>query len=367
MNQRMRSFFQSMPRADFSHGGGIRGDTNHLESVYIADDIMFLIDQMSDALGVASILRARQMTADVMGSLPYLAGDTPLPSPNADESLADFVVSSVLSMQDCGDAYWGRVGDEWFVLDPERVTVRFDETRLRRIYLVDQRLARTRGITPNLIVLSVNRGPKDETGLGWMQSSRIRGVIAAQKYAEDYFKNNGNPTGILTVPSIATEDETDSLLDQWIEARQSRTPAVMSSGITWESTSFNPSDSQWVETHRMGTGDVALASGVPGSLLDYNTPGASLTYQSIDSVESLWVRNTLHPYYGRRLVEGLRTMFGAQVSVSYEQLELAGLQERSLAAYQLMQSGYDPDSVADITGLDGLQHTGSLPTAVQED
>ena len=367
MSSRMRTFFGAMPRAEFS-SGGIRTDANHLDQVVVGDDLLYLMAGLGEALGVAAILRARQMTADVMGSLPFTAGDTPLPAPNSEDSLAEFVTASVLSMQDCGDWYWLRIGDEWWVLDPERVTVRFDSTNLRRRYFLDTQLElRTTGPTRNLIVAAMNRGPDDEHGTGWMESERIRGVIAAQKYAEDYFRNSGNPSGILTVPAMATEEETDSLLDQWLDSRQSRTPAVMSSGITWESTSFNPTDSQWVETHRMSTGDVALLSGVPGSLLDYNTPGASLTYQSIDSVESLWVRNTLHPYYGVRLIESFRRMFDAQVNVSYEQLELAGLQERSLAAYQLMQAGYEPDSVADITGLDGLTHTGQLPTAIQEE
>mgnify|MGYP001824824712 CR=1 FL=1 len=363
MSQRLRSFFNAMPRADFD---GIRADDNHLETVIVDGDILVLADTFYNRLGVASVFRARQMTADVMASLPYTAGTTRLPAPNMEQSLADFVATTILSLQDCGDAYWFREGDEWFVLEADRVTVRFDRSRLRRIYTMGGVQLRPTGLTPNLIVLSVNRAAGDETGNGWMQSQRIRGVIAAQKYAEDYFKNNGNPTGILTVPNMATEDETDALLDQWMDARQSRTPAVMSSGITFESTSFNPTDSQWVETHRMSTGDVALLSGVPGALLDYSAPGSSLTYQSIHSVESLWVRNTLHPWYGRRLLEAFGKMFGAVIDVSYEQLELAGLQERASSAYQLGLAGYEPDSVADIVGLDDLTHTGKLPTALQE-
>ena len=317
-------------------------------------------------LGVAAVLRARQMSADVMGSLPYTVGDTLIPDPNSEMSLADMVVETVLSLQDCGDAYWIRDGDEWFVLDPSRVTARFDASRLRRVYRLDNsQVLRTSGVVPNLIVMSVNRGVDDEEGFGWMQSERIKGVLAAQAYAEQYFLNSGNPTGILRVPGFANEDETDSLLDSWVDARQSRTPAVVSSGIEWESTGFNPSDSEWVATHRMSTGDVALLSGVPGSLLDYNTPGASLTYQDISSVESLWVRNGLHPYYGRRITAALSRVYNAPVTVSYEQLELAGLQARALAANQLMLVGYDPESVADQTGLDGLTHTGLMPNAVE--
>ena len=328
--------------------------SDHLESVLFGPYIDGTLHGVADKLGVPAILRARQMTADVMASLPYTAGDSPLPSPNSEQTFGDFVVETVLSLQDCGDAYWVRSGNDWYVLDPSRVTVRWDTNQITRRYYLDQNGTplRTGGVVPNLMVVSVNRGPSDLTGVGWLESSRIRGIVAALDYAQKYYENNASPTGILTVPAMATEPETDALLKQWVEAQKVRTPAVVSSGITWDDTGFSPNDSQWVETHRLSVGDVALMAGIPGTLLDYNTPGASLTYQNVGDVESLWVRNTLYPYYGRRLVDAFTAMYDTLVSVNFEQLELAGLASRALAANQLVLAGYEPGSVAVETGLD---------------
>ena len=346
--------------------------SNSLSRLVVADEVQRLILDTHKALGVAAVFRARQMTADALASVPVRAGEQLAPAPNDEQSMSEFVVESALSMMDSGDAYWWRDGSDLRVLPPNEVHVTWDGPvgagRLRRrVYRWGDRVLRTSGLGRNLWVVSMNRGSQDLTGMGPMQSSRIKGVLAAQAYVEEFFTYNANPSGILKVSGKMTEKEAKALKRQWMENRTKRTPAVLSENYSWESTSFNPSDSEWVETHRISTGDVALLFGLDGSQLNYNTPGSSLTYQSAPDVTESWWRVTLFPYYARRFAEALTDWFGTQVRFDPEALFLADLSTRTRAASALVNAGYDPADAADVAGLPPIRHSGVLPVTVQQE
>ena len=322
-----------------------------------------------DALGVAAIFRARQLNADTIGSLPVRlrsSGDTP-PDPNPDQDWGDLLAEAVLAMQDHGHALFLRDGDTITVADNRLVDVGLSEDRRRTVWRYDTERLRTRGnYAAEAFPAVMNQTKVNPGGVGWMQSARIRGVLAAQAYVEDYYRNQARPGGILKVPGTYTEEETDKLLERWMDLQGSRRPAVMSQSMDWTDTGFSPSDSQWVETHRIDIGDVALLAGLPGALLDYNTPGASLTYQSLGDIQEQTWRTTWNPYYVRRLTRAVSRAIRAEVELDPEGLFLASLTSRSTAAAQLTQVGYDPADVADRVGLDGLKHTGQVPTTIRE-
>ena len=325
---------------------------------------------IAEALGVAAVFRARQLNADVLGSLPVrlrTSGDTP-PPPNPEQDWGDLISEAVLSMQDCGLAplYRDSAGSLW-VLDASDVSVSTTDNKLRRQWRWRNVPMRSRGIAANLFPVTMNATKANPGGVGWLESSRITGVLAAQAYAEDYFANNAKPGGYLRVPGTLDDAETDELLASWIAAQQERRPAAISTGIEWVDSSFSPNDSQWVETHRMSTGDVALLAGLPGTLLDYNTPGSSITYQNLGDVHEQTWRSTWYPYYVRRLESTISRAIRSEVWLDPERLFLASLSARAQAARSLVSVGYEPDSVSDQVGLDGLRHTGQIPTTVYDE
>jgi HK97 family phage portal protein len=220
-------------------------------------------------------------------------------------------------------------------------------------------------MAPNLIVLSVNRAPSDTTGVGPMESPRIEGLIAEQLYSQEYFQNNGNPTGVLDVPGLLTKDEADVLKRQWVAGHATRAPAVVSGGMTWEPLSFNPNDSEWTETHMVGIGDVATLFGVPSVLLNYNAPGSSLTYQAIDDVNEQWWRNSLNPTYAERIEQAWARATGTVVAFDPAELFIASLRERADAAGVLVRSGYEPADVSQVVGLPDMGHTGIISVSLQ--
>jgi len=187
--------------------------------------------QNEASLGVAAVFRAREMNADTPAALDVKVGDTLVPSPNREQDTQDFIVQTILDLQDFGQCYWRTTPDGEMTVIPNRaIHVRWaDPTQTRRIYIHrdGSNPLRTTGLMPPLRVLSVNRGSGDLTGMGWMQSSRIKGLIAEQNWSQSYFENNADPAGILEVPGSMTKQEAGLLKAQWwritaqVEPRQS--------------------------------------------------------------------------------------------------------------------------------------------------
>ena len=323
----------------------------------------------SRALGVAAVFRARQMNADTIASLPLRTGAGSLvPAPNRDQTVQEFTVETILSLEDYGDAYWHVTrGGNMTVLPFDEVTAVWNLDRTRRLYQYKQRKMRTTGPNPPLVVLAINRGRGDITGFGPMQSARIRGLIAEQDYSQEYFENSGNPSGVLTVPGELAAEEARELADQWEAARSVRSPAVVGGGLQWESTSFNPSDSEWVDTHRAGVGDAATLFGIPGALLNFAQAGSSLTYENIGDVYQGYWRTTLQQTYARRITNAWSEIVGTSVAFDPEELFLASMYQRALAAGELVGVGYDPAGTLDTVGLPPIRHTGGVPVTIQKE
>ncbi len=309
-----------------------------------------------DAFGVASVFRARQMNADTLASLPLRVGDSLLPAPNRDQDTQGFVTETILSLQDHGDAYWRLdATGEIRVLPAEHMVVEFSHTERvedrRRVYRFDNRVMRTAGVSRNLLVLSINRGPNDLTGFGPMQSKKVKSAVALVRYIDDYYISNAQPSGILSSPSKGTADEAKLLKESWLENVRARQPAVIFGDMEWKSTAFSPNDSQWVQAAQLSIGEISTLFGVPGSLLNFNMPGSSLTYENVESVYQGYWRQTLKPTYGSRIERALTDVLGSQVRFDPEELFLASIQDRATAASQLAGAGFDGADAADAVGL----------------
>jgi HK97 family phage portal protein len=321
------------------------------------------------ALSVAAVYRARQMTADVPASLPVRIGDSLVPAPNASQTSQEFVVETILSLLDYGDAYWRVDGQgNMRVLPFNEVVVSWNQERTQRRYSYQQQHLRVVGMNPPLVVLSVNRGAVDLIGFGPMRSQRIIGLIAEQKWSQEFFTNGTEPTGIVTVPGEMTQDEADLLFDQWSKQTE-RLPKIMSGGMTWNPNSFSATDSDWVDTHVVGIGDVATLFGVPAALLNTSASGntSSLTYANAHSVYEGWYRSTLFPSYVKRITDAWSSVIGQVVKFDPEELFLASLQERTLAAATLVNAGFEASGSVDVVGLPPIRHTGKVPTTVQKE
>ena len=284
-------------------------DHSSLADLVVATELQNAINAQADVLKVPAIYRAKTMTEKAIASMPVAswtgtekAPRQPVivsnPTSGTREQFLEETVNSLMT----GEAYWeldnyvNGFPTDITVLDPRRMAVTWTPDFKYRQYMYFDRRMRARGFQPNLAVISIDRGPGDLTGFGPMSSDRIEGIVAALDYIQEFFENAGTPTGILRVNKELTKEQADKLKQQWT-ARSSRTPAVMSSGYEWESLSFNPNDSAWVEAYYATVLDVANLFGIPPTILGFNAPGSALTYQNLSDVYEAWVRTTLKPVY----------------------------------------------------------------------
>ena len=341
---------------DWVKGGGV---AEFADSSSITEQIFDAIVQAQTAsgiggLGVAAIFRARQIIADTISSLPLKAGDSLVPAPNGDQDWQSFLSETVLSLQDTGDAYWHVGSDGLRVLDAGEMVVRWSEwngfTR-RRIYEFRLREMRTAGVSKNLHVVSVNRSSHSETGLGWLESGRIRGIIAVDQYSQEYFENNAMPAGIMSTPKEPTQDEAALIKKQVLESQKSRSLMIKPTTWDFEASSFSPNDSQWVDSHLTSIGDVSNLSGVPAFLLSYTPPGSTQEYENVEALLIRLWRETLQPTYAARLESSLSELLGMVVKFDAAGMFLTSLVNRADSASKLVGAGYDAGDVAGTVGF----------------
>ena len=160
-------------------------------------------------LSIAAVYRARQMNASTVAALPLTLNGEPVPAPNRYQSWLTFLTEAILAMEDHGEAYVYINGTDVSVLPNDQVTVTWNTDETVRIYERVSNGTRFRedptSALRNLIVVPMNRGADDLTGVGPMESGRIQSILEAQKYATEYFANSGQPTGTLNVPAPLTE------------------------------------------------------------------------------------------------------------------------------------------------------------------
>ena len=94
-----------------------------------------------------------------------------------------------------------------------------------------------------------------------------------------------------------TDDDAGKLKAQWIAA-PNNVPRVIDPGIdSVDQVDVNPQGAQMLEARDYQNGDAARMFGIPGSLLEYGTPGSSLTYQNVEQVYTQFVRTCLQIHY----------------------------------------------------------------------
>jgi len=313
---------------------------------------------------VAAVYRAKALIADTLGSVPVKVSDTQLaPAPNDTQTMQEFVVETAHAMMH-REAYW-RVSGNGSVrnLKPSRMSVTWTDNGDSRVYTYDNRRVYP-GV--NLRVLPLNRGPEDTTGTGPLLSPRISGLIALNQYIDNYYRSNADrPGGRLTAPRELTAEEADQLLALWYQqVERSRGVTVLSGGLTYENDGFSPQESEYSQGALLGVQDVAILFGVPGPLIESNL-GTSTTYQNrADLTEQFW-KQTLFPSYASRIEAHLSEVYGQRVFFDPESYFMASLQVRAQATRTLVDAGYEPDDVADATGMPPMRHTGLAPVQVQ--
>ncbi len=129
-------------------------------------------------------------------------------------------------------------------------------------------------------------------------------AVEAQDWAANFYAEGGHPSIIIKHaetldPSLGDDglSEADRLRQQWVD-RPNNVPRIIDQNI--DSVDYqapNESGAQMLQARQYQNGEIANMFSMPGSLLEYNASGSSLTYKSIPDLMRQFVDMCLSPNY----------------------------------------------------------------------
>jgi HK97 family phage portal protein len=143
-------------------------------------------------------------------------------------------------------------------------------------------------------------------GVGPLQmcGAAVSVAVEAQLWASNFFAGGGVPP--LVIKSAVELDgstgddgltEAGRLKAGWL-AGDNNVPKVIDPGIDEiQQLDYNPQGAQMLDARQANNGDVARMFRIPGALLEFNSPGSSLTYQNVADVWVQFLRGCLQPSY----------------------------------------------------------------------
>jgi HK97 family phage portal protein len=118
---------------------------------------------------------------------------------------------------------------------------------------------------------------------------------AAQQFGSDWFRNGSVPSGILYSDKELDADQSKELVDRIIARWRQRRPAVLGSGLRYEKISVAPNESQFLETARQATADIAHSFGIPASMVGAAIAGSAITYQTLMDNRRQYLGDSIQP------------------------------------------------------------------------
>jgi len=285
------------------------------------------------ALGVPSILRAVSLISTTVGALSMNAyrngvllppDERPMVMvrPDPFKKPRTFYRDTAWNLATRGEAWWwvakrdsdGKASS-LINMDPVEVMVEANPNDAGRPWVTWRGMTTQRPTPSNMRAVAF----EDFRHLTFVQPSQsLRGqgplqlcgaavsvAVEAQDFAANMYADGGYPSTIIkaagilspTLDPVTGLSEADTLREQWVN-RPNNMPRVIDQEIeSVEDHAPNPVSSQLLQARDYQTGEAARMFGIPGSLLDYSTPGSSLTYQNLEGEFTKWVRGGLWPYY----------------------------------------------------------------------
>jgi len=201
----------------------------------------------------------------------------------------------------------GRVRWIW-PLTNGRVQVGRDPRTRQKIYAVsaaDDR-ERIQFVGTTLDILHVKGDPGGDPLLGVSVIQRLRETIgrslAEDRHAATMMRNQGRPSGVLTVEGRLTDEQAERLAKRWNAAhggasKAGRT-AVLEEGAVWKPVTLSAADLELVKQRAISREDIAIAFKVPGDMVLAGN-SANLHYSSDQTRDVRLVKHAISPWAQR--------------------------------------------------------------------
>ena len=131
-----------------------------------------------------------------------------------------------------------------------------------------------------------------------MMKNALGTTIAVEKYGSSFFKNNGQPLGVLEHPGVLKDPQ--KIRDNWMDTyggpNNAHKIALLEEGMTYKPISLPPEDSQFLSTREFGVEEICRIFRVPPHMVQdlEHATFSNIEHQSID-----FVMHTLMPWLVR--------------------------------------------------------------------
>lgn len=262
------------------------------------------------AMGLEAVYRAlsiletasKQLTIDAWRGKDLL--DPPpalVRRPNIGSTQSRFIVETVASLAQRGNAYWlitrapsGQILT-LDVLPPLEVTPKQNLQTKIIDYTYQGRLYSSRDIK-HLKLLTV---AGEIEGLGPIQAARrnLAGALDLADYASSLVNGGGIPTGILTSDQAISPSLAKETRDEWNNTQAiGKGIAVLGKGTKFQVLSLKPEEIQFLETQNFNVTQIARLFGIPARLMLAPLEGTSTTYANAQQEDLQFVKWTLMAY-----------------------------------------------------------------------
>lgn len=208
--------------------------------------------------------------------------------PDPEIELWEWVARGVGSLATGGNAYgylWDRdrfgYPQRCTWIHPDDCTPRRNrETGMREYSIRDARLGRETLPASEVLHIPLVVMPGALRGLSPIGAAK-RGLglaMATEEYGAKWFGDGANPSSVLETDQEMDDGEAKLQQARWIASHGGRRrPAVLSGGLKWRQVQISPNESQFLETRKLNTAQVARIWRVPphriGDLSDHASQG----------------------------------------------------------------------------------------------
>lgn len=166
--------------------------------------------------------------------------------------------------------------------------------------------------------------PGRTRGLGPVAACRLSlgGALDVRDYASTWFADGDVPSGVLSsdqaldaksvamyrqiwADPTAFDDQPDAAT---INKRLGPSVRVLGKGLTYSAITLKPEDAQWLQAQNWGVLEVARIWGMPANYVLAAVEGSNMTYQSLEMIDTQFMRLTLRPRYLRKIEAALSSL-----------------------------------------------------------
>jgi HK97 family phage portal protein len=318
-----------------------------------------------EALGVPPIFGAVSLIANTVGSLSLEAfrrgqlvtdtGQIPrmIVRPNPLSTPRAFFRDTAYYLATRGEAWWWIAARDTdgsplslYPVPPWEIRVsRNEQNRLRPTIEWGTNTIRNEDIRQ----ITYLPGRDGLRGMGPLQEcgAAVSVSVEAQEWAASFYSGS-LPSIIGTTEQDLTEDEAKALDAQWSE-KPPNMPRWLPNGVKMTESPFDPQKAQLTESRQYNVGDVARMFNVPGTLIEYQMAGSSLTYNNQSDIWQDFQRRCLSPHYLEPIEQEISDLLTRSTVARFnlKQLLRAAPKERmEVHALAITNQIYDADTAA---------------------